>query len=326
MPVIIFEVYRYNPEKDDSGYFKKYALEVDEKTTIIQVLRKIKDKADGSLAFRKGCGSAICGICAMRINGKPRLACKTRLSKILGDVDEASQDREEVRIEPLDNSKVIKDLVIDEQVFWDQLAKTMPWVNGNKSGGELYDMSQEEVEAVGNAHDCIHCHACTSACDSYTVDEKFLGPEALTKLYRFVKDVRDEIPFQRLQIAENGGMWNCVRAYTCVDNCPKHIDPSDKIAELHELAMDAGLDKGKGPRHAKHFVHSLKKTGKLDEKMMPIKTLGVGIVGFVPDTIRMVSKGKMPTIFNKKIEDHKEVWNLIQLAEDKKEDEKEGGK
>ncbi|HII72340.1 TPA: succinate dehydrogenase/fumarate reductase iron-sulfur subunit [Candidatus Woesearchaeota archaeon] len=322
MAVVIFEIFRYDPEKDQDPYYKKYAVEVDEKTTVIQVLRKIKDKADGSLTFRKGCGCSICGICAMRVDGKARLACKTRIADMV-DI-KAAGEHPEVRIDPISTAHAIKDLVIDESIFWEQLKRAMPWLNsGREDSVEPNQMSQEEVDSIDGAQDCIHCHACTSSCDTAQADPDFLGPEALTKLYRYAKDPRDKSTYERLSAATEGNLWNCVRAFTCIDECPKGISPADKIAELHEMAVDKGVDPGRAARHAQHFIHSLRKTGKLDEKMMPIKTLRAGVVGFVPDTIKMVSKGKMPPLFIRKIDDHKEVWHLVELAKDVKEAEQE---
>ncbi len=317
MTAIIFEIYRYDPEKDTESYYKKYAVEVEGKTTVIQVLRKIKDKADASLTFRKGCGCAICGTCAMRVNGKPLLACRTKISDLLPDLEGASLEREEIRIEPLSNSKIIKDLVIDEKHFWDNVNKTMPWLKNEQK----VELTQKDVDNIKESQDCINCHSCSSSCDSFEFDENFLGPEAFVKLHRYVKDPRDGATLERLQLANDSSLWNCVRAFTCIDSCPKDIKPADKISELHELGIDYGLS-GKAQRHAKHFVTGLKSKGKLDEMMMPIKTLGLGVVGFVPDTIKMVAKGKIPPLFGKKIVNHKEVWNLIQLANDKKEDKK----
>ncbi len=324
MSVIIFEIFRYDPEKDEEPYYKKYAVDCTQTTSIASVLRKIKDRADGSLTFRKGCGSAICGTCALKVNGRAVLACKTKISDLVEDMHEAEQERIEIRIEPLDNSDVIKDLVIDEKPFWEKLKKVMPWLNTNiTEQDEEQLMSQEEVDAINHAQDCIHCHACNSGCDTLAEDDGFLGPEMLTKVYRFVKDPRDNSTFTRLEIAEKGNMTNCVRSYSCIDACPKDISPADKIAELHEIAYDYGLKDTRAARHAKHFVDSLKKTGKLDEKMMPVKTLGLGVVGFIPDTIRIATKGKMPPLFNRKIKGHKEVWDLVEIAHDKKEAKKE---
>ncbi|MFC1722586.1 succinate dehydrogenase/fumarate reductase iron-sulfur subunit [Nanoarchaeota archaeon] len=317
MAPIIFEIYRYNPEKDKEPYYKKYAVEIARGTTVSMVLRKIKDKADGSLTFRKGCGSAICGTCALRVNEKAVLACRTKIEDVVGDLEQASADKDVVKIDPLDNAQVVKDLVVAEDVFWNKLKQAMPWLNAEMTG-EISELSKKDIDAMENAQDCIHCHACQSGCDTYEVDEGFLGAEVMNKIYRFVMDPRDRISHQRLQMANDGGLWNCVRAYSCIDACPKDIKPADKISKLHELGIDAGLT-GKGARHAKHFVHGLRKTGKLDEMMMPLKTMGFGVLGFVPDTIKMVSKGKMPHIFNKKIEGQKEVWHLVELSKDKKE-------
>ncbi len=325
MTVILFEIQRFNPEKDSEPRYKKYAVDIPDNASIIMVLRKIKDKADGSLTFRKGCGCAICGTCAMRVDGKPVLACKTKVKDVVGDMKQAEMDREVVRIEPLTNSKIIKDLVIDEDHFWEQLYKVMPWLEKGSADPEAVVLPKD-VDAMEKAQDCIHCHACTSGCDTFSVDQSYLGPEAFVKSFSLVKDPRDGVVHKRLTAVVDGGLWNCVRAYTCIDACPKGIDPAEIISRMHELSVDYGVANPRAERHAHHFVKSLKKTGKLDEKMMPVKTLGLGVIGFVPDTFKMMKRGKLPPIFNKKIAGQKEVWTLVELAKDKKEEKNDDHK
>jgi len=191
----------------------------------------------------------------------------------------------------------------------------MPWLQE----GSRSEITQKDIDNMEKAQDCIHCHACTSGCDTYSVDRGYLGPEALVKAYRMIKDPRDRDRSGRLRTAVQDGLWNCVRAYTCIDACPKGINPAEIISRLHEMSADYKVADPRGERHARHFVRSNRKTGKLDETMMPIKTLGLGIVNFLPDTIKMVSKGKMPPLFNKRITGKKEVWNLVELAKDRKE-------
>jgi succinate dehydrogenase / fumarate reductase iron-sulfur subunit len=313
----IFNIYRYDPSKDEEAYYKKYALEIDDSTTIMQALAKIKEKGDGSLTFRKGCGAAICGTCAVKVNGVAKLACKTRVVELLT----AGMERPEITIEPLDTRKVIKDLVIDQAVFWEQLKGVMPWLIAEKpKENKPSDVTKEQTAAFEKSQDCINCHACNSECDAVMADEKaFLGPEALVKTYRYVVDVRDLKTKERLKLATEKGMWNCAHAYNCIDACPKDVKPADKITKLREMAVEQGLDSNRGARHARNFMDSLENVGKLEEVKMPLKTLTVGVMGFVPDTARMISKGKIPPIIQKKIKDHDQVKKLIAIAKRRKE-------
>jgi succinate dehydrogenase / fumarate reductase iron-sulfur subunit len=315
----IFSIYRFDPSKDDTPRYKKYALEIDDSTTIMNVLNKIKDKSDGSLTFRKGCGSAICGTCAVKVNGTAKLACKTRVVSLLT----AGMETPEITIEPLDKKKVIKDLVIEQSAFWEQMKSVMPWLVAElPKDKEAFEVSKEQLAILDKSQDCINCHACSTECDAMAADEKeFLGPEALVKCYRYVTDTRDTKTAERLTLATEKGMWNCAHAYNCIDACPKDIKPADKITKLREMAVDAGITGNRGARHANNFLDSLQNVGKLEEAKMPLKTLTVSVLGFVPDTVRMVSKGKMPPLMHKKIKDHDQVRKLIYIAKRRKERE-----
>ena len=49
--------------------------------TLLDVLDIIKDRHDGTLAYRKSCRMMICGSCGMRMDGAAVLACKTRMAR-----------------------------------------------------------------------------------------------------------------------------------------------------------------------------------------------------------------------------------------------------
>jgi succinate dehydrogenase / fumarate reductase iron-sulfur subunit len=312
----IFSIYRFDPSTDEEPHYKKYCVAIDEKTTIMNVLNKIKDKSDGTLSFRKGCGAAICGTCAVRVNGVAKLACKTKVMELLT----AIMEKPEITIEPLASTKVIKDLVIDQDEFWTQLNNTMPWlVSNTPKNNEEHEVAEESIALFDKSQDCINCHACSSDCSVYASERKFLGPEALVKIYRYVADSRDVKKEERLKLATENGMWNCAHAYNCSDVCPKDVKPADKITKLRELAVQSGLDNNRGARHAKNFIDSLNNVGKLEEVKMPLKTLRPwGVHAFIPDTMKMVAHGKMPPIIQRKIKDHEQVKTLLRIAKQRR--------
>ncbi len=108
--IYTFKILRYDaqsPEKEP--YFDYYKIRVITGLTVLTVLLRIRDELDGTLAFRSSCRSATCGSCAMVINGKPNLACRTQVG---------SFEDKTIILEPLPNMEVIKDLVVDMTPFW----------------------------------------------------------------------------------------------------------------------------------------------------------------------------------------------------------------
>jgi succinate dehydrogenase / fumarate reductase iron-sulfur subunit len=184
---IQFSVKRFEPEKEKESRLRDYYLDIRSDATVLETLIQLKEEEEGSLAFRYSCRSAICGSCAMRINGSEKLACQT-------SVREELERFNALRIEPLSNVPVIKDLVVNMGPFWEKVREVTPWLH---SGGNSENPAARPVfskEAFDHFHQvdaCIMCGACVSACNSLEVSESFTGPAALAKAYRFVADPRE---------------------------------------------------------------------------------------------------------------------------------------
>ncbi len=224
----IFGVFRYAPE-DGKARFVDYQLDVPRGTTVLDCLLKIKHEMDGSLSFRYSCRSAICGSCAMTIDGTNRLACKTQVST-LGRV---------VKVEPLTGYPVIKDLIVDMDLFWRQYTSIKPYLIYRSSPPEgEWTQSPEERRILEEPSTCIMCGACSSSCPVIWTDERYLGPAALLKVWRFVADSRDEAEEERLGMINNEfGVWRCHTIFRCVDSCPKEINPTEAIEHLRRAAV-----------------------------------------------------------------------------------------
>ena len=264
---VTVRVKRYNPEAENPApYWADYTVETDPFTTVLDTLIKIREEVDGSLALRCSCRSAICGSCAMRINGHATLACKTRVSDI-------SPGGEPVTVEPAGVMPVIKDLVVDMTLFWDKVRAVEPWLQpeGPEPEGEYIAPNQDMLHLAG-VMDCIMCGACVSDCTVLEVDPNFLGPAALAKAYRFVADPRDSQDKARLEaLSQHTGIWDCTRCYECVQVCPKGVAPMDRIMAMRDKAMRAGYDEMPGARHTDVFTELVGHSGWLDELRLPIK-------------------------------------------------------
>ncbi len=305
---VSFRIFRYNPETEKKEY-KTYKLNVHEGKTILDCLDIIKAEHDGTLTYRKSCRSAICGSCCMKVNGHAKLTCKTQL------VDEIRDG--EITIEPMNNLKVIKDLVVDDRPFWEQIEKSKPWLeNKYPLGTEPGRMYKEDLAKQKNAENCIMCMACYTDCQVVEHDEgRFLGPAALTKAYRFVVDPRSSDVRERLKDITKKGLWHCAQMYACTEQCPKDIRPSDKITALREMAIQAGITHNDGARHARAFETSMKEMGELNEIMLPIRTYGmVRAIKFIPMAIKMAAHGKVPPVFPEKSKGMDEIKTISKLT------------
>lgn len=310
-----FKVQRFVPEVDARPHVKDYAIELPGEATVLEALTAIKEQEDGSLSFRASCRSAICGSCAMRINGCAKLACKTRVA------DETALFGS-VTVEPLQRLTVIKDLIVDMEPFWAALRRVKPWLmpdpNERVPRRERLVEPDQRLREVFRDSLCIFCGSCYADCNVVEVERSFIGPAALARGHRYVMDTRDGMTDQRLrEMSEPHGLWECARCFVCTEVCPKDVDPREAIRSVCEMAYERGIVSDPGVKHAQAFLDSTEASGRLNEATLPYKTKGVSVLGMTPVAVRMLLKGKVPLPIQKAVPDVEGIRRLFQLNERK---------
>jgi len=227
----IVRIQRFNPDQDEKPYLDTFQVPLENDPTLLDALQLIKTTMDGSVTFRKSCRHAICGSCAMNVNGRNLLVCHQPLMKHLNR-------KGEVTIRPLPYLPIIKDLVVDRSSFWAQYQRVKPWlVPPADVPDKEFRMTPEEVAALHDAETCIMCGACYSACSVIGMTKAYIGPHALLKSFLRVLDPRDTIPAERLaDVAQGDGVARCHTIFNCIDACPKGLDPTLAIETLRNLS------------------------------------------------------------------------------------------
>ena len=223
-----FKILRFDRKKpEEKAQFKTYRVKVVPGLTVLAVLNRIRDEIDGTLAFRSSCRSAVCGSCAMVMNGKIDLACRTQVD---------SFGKETIILEPLPNMEIIKDFVVDMTPFWAMYEKVRPWLIRSKPVPENeIRQSEKERARIDQFVNCILCACCYGACPVISRDPEYLGPAALAKLTRFVLDSRDERPDANVEeVNSEHGVWGCDTVLRCIEACPKDVRPTDAIIDLRK--------------------------------------------------------------------------------------------
>ncbi|MFC1975922.1 succinate dehydrogenase/fumarate reductase iron-sulfur subunit [Chloroflexota bacterium] len=230
--MVTVRVQRFNPDVDKKPYLQEFPVPMTPDTTILDALHYIKAEVDGSLTFRRSCRHAICGSCAMNVNGSNMLVCNTPLRSKL-------DRRGRVIIRPLPYLPIIKDMVVDRSSFWEQYQRVKPWLVPPADIPEKeFRVSPAEVEALNNAETCIMCGACYSACQVIAMNKQYVGPHALLKNFLRVLDPRDSIPAERLaEVAGDDGVYRCHTIFNCIDACPKNLNPTEAIETMRKLAL-----------------------------------------------------------------------------------------
>ncbi|MGJ3239084.1 MAG: succinate dehydrogenase/fumarate reductase iron-sulfur subunit [Anaerolineae bacterium] len=261
---------RFNPDTDDKPYYQDYQVELTPGKTVLDALEEIKAEQDGSLTFRRSCRHAICGSCAMMVNRQNTLVCTKPLSAVIGEVG-LFRKRNTVVIEPLPYLPIIKDLVVDRTVFWEQYEKIRPWLIAPDTVPEKeYRMSQEEVDAMESAETCIMCGACYSACPVVAGNKHYMGPHALLKAFMRIIDPRDQAPDDRLDmVATETGAFRCHKATNCIDACPKGLNPAKAISNLARASLRSGRLSAERAERLKTLIDEMDKSASAIDTREP---------------------------------------------------------
>ena len=218
------KVFRFDPDKDKKmGRFETYEIEGNPFDRVLDALHYIQEK-DSTLAFRRSCGHGMCGSDGMTINNRSALACKVLLKDL----------KQPIVVEPLRGFRVIRDLIVDMEPFFENIKKVKPYlVSKSEPRGTEFLQSPKDFKRMGNSPNCILCGCCYSSCPSFWGDEKFIGPAAFVKAFRYITDSRDSASEERLKIISGRhGLPRCHTIINCTEACPKDIDITGAISAL----------------------------------------------------------------------------------------------
>lgn len=225
---ITLRVAKFNPKTDHEKKWIDFQIPYQKWTTVLDAILEAKKYLDHSIAVRYSCRQATCGSCGMIINGRPRLACFTKISELNSDV---------VTVEPMKNFPIIRDLAVSFDRLFKAHNSLKPFIIREDSdipekASELLQ-TPEELEKYIQFANCIKCGLCNSACPTMATDSSFIGPQALAQAYRYIADNRDKGKDDRLKIIDDShGIWRCHFAGSCSQVCPKGVDPAMGIQLL----------------------------------------------------------------------------------------------
>ena len=233
-----FEIFRYNPEDADSEpHTDVFELEETPFMTLYIALNQIREKFDPGLQFDFACRSAICGSCAMMVNGRPALACRTLTSDL----------PDKICLYPLPVFKLIGDLSVDTGTWFRAMVeRTEAWIHERlpfDPDATEERMSDDIAAAIYENDRCIECGCCVAACGAANIDSAFLAGAGLNRIARFQMDPRDQRTdadwFEVL--ASEQGAFACIGMMACEDVCPKELPLLDVYGYLRRKSLATAL-------------------------------------------------------------------------------------
>lgn len=202
---------------------KSYDIPLED-TVVLEALQYIKENLDTSLCFQRGCKSEICGCCAVMVDGKPVLACGTKVA-------------DGMTIQALSYHEIKRDLIVSKEFSKDLFHKTQAYL---ERCDETTLSSKTDEKRIELQSDCILCHSCYSVCPVLEVNRDFLGPFALTKVFRYAYEVKEKDQKTKIDLIQHNGIWDCTLCGECAVVCPQGISSKDDIIQLRIKSATLG--------------------------------------------------------------------------------------
>jgi len=230
---------RYNPHEPGSQpRMQTYRLEEADGMTLFIALNEIREKQDASLQFDFVCRAGICGSCAMMINGRPGLACRTQTKDL----------PESFTLAPLPAFELIADLSVNTGKWMRAMSEHLEtWVHMKQQEVDLTRieerMEPELAEEIYLLDRCIECGCCIAGCGTARMREDFVGAVGINKIARFrldPRDVRSDADYYEV-IGDDDGVFGCMSLLGCHDVCPKNLPLQTRIAFIRRKMARQGF-------------------------------------------------------------------------------------
>lgn len=221
----------------DGGKFEDYEVDAQEGMVVLDLIHLAQTAHAPDMGCRWNCKAGKCGSCGMEINGKPKLACMTRVSEY--------SDNETIQVQPMKAFPIIKDLVNDVSFNYRQNERITPFTPPAPPKDGRYRMMQKDVDRVQEFRKCIECFLCQDTCHvlrNHDQSGAFVGPRwmlRLASLDMHPLDTVDRIP----AIKEEYGSGMCNITRCCTEVCPEHINITDNaIIPMKERVVSRYYD------------------------------------------------------------------------------------
>lgn len=236
MPDLKVNIDRFDPDTMSTPQAESFSVPFEPGMTVLSVMQYIQENSSPSLSFRWNCREGVCGTCAIRLDGKPVLACKTQIP----------ETATEITIGPLKAFPVVKDLVVDFKKAWDRVKGVFPFFTPKMKSPVFQKMHEDDVRDTLEFRKCIECFICHDSCHSLlTADHAYIGPRFVIKARELDMHPLDVVNRNK-DLDKAAGMQFCNVTRCCQDNCPQDINITthgiipvkESITDIHDLTKN----------------------------------------------------------------------------------------
>lgn len=185
-------------------------------------LTDVNGETVAKIEWECSCLQKKCGACAMRINGKPRLACDTKLVEFKNG---------RIVLEPLRKFPVIADLIVDRSVMMENLKSIGLWLEKEarhtKKGEDLaYEASR-----------CLQCGCCLEVCPNFIPGEEFYSAASFVPTARVLSELPKKEQADIIDSYVDKIYKGCGKSLSCRDICPAQIDVEHLLVNNNAVAV-----------------------------------------------------------------------------------------
>ncbi|ETF40849.1 succinate dehydrogenase [Chlamydia pecorum IPTaLE] len=227
----ILKIYRGMP---GNQYWESFELPLHPGENVISALMEIEKRPINTqgevvdpVVWEQGCLEEVCGSCAMLVNGVPRQACTALIKEYI----DTTQSRE-ITLAPLTKFPLVRDLIVDRSVMFENLQEIQGWVAADVDGETFGPkVTPEQQELLYTLSMCMTCGCCAEACPQVNAHNDFIGPAAISQVRYFNSYPGDKRSEERLRrLMGKDGIRGCGQAYNCVRVCPKKLPLTESIS------------------------------------------------------------------------------------------------
>lgn len=284
---LVARIYRYDPAMDAAPRYETVEMPSQPNARVLDVLEYAGESCGMGVGFRYFCGVKRCGLCGVRVNGKPALACW-----------EAAQPQ--MVIEPLNNMPVLRDLAVDRKAFEQATVDLEPRLV-RKTAYTAFPESMTHVDVTPSfmLMSCIECYVCSSACPAVPEGgprprdpadrDNFVGPGTLVQIAKVALHPKDEL--DRSGLIEDAGIENCMSCHRCEEVCPVGIPiVSGAILPLRAMALRGPRGTARFPRT---FMENVRNNADVHSASLFLKARTfTQMLAALPLVLRMILRGK----------------------------------
>ena len=177
------------------------------------------------ISWEAGCLQKKCGACAMLINHRPALACDSFLK------DAISKKNRVITLEPLSKFPVIKDLVTDRSVLFENLKTLRVWSEENA------EIKEKDLDRAYEASLCLQCGCCLEICPNYNPEKLFFGAAGFAPQARLIAAFTKEDQSRLRKLYQKHIYSGCGKALSCIKVCPARIDLDHLLSRSNAISV-----------------------------------------------------------------------------------------